>query len=53
MNKLLWQPQTDEDLSWLNNPKKLILKDESRRTKKGKMNETKIRTLLALLSHNF
>jgi len=23
MNKLLWQPQTDEDLNWLNNPKKL------------------------------
>jgi len=24
MHKTLWQPQTDDDLSWLNNPKKVV-----------------------------
>jgi len=23
MNTTYWQPQTDEDLNWLNNPKKI------------------------------
>jgi hypothetical protein len=24
MKKTYWQPQTDDDLNWLNNPKKLL-----------------------------